>query len=151
VKISCPGIRGAEGQGKRKGVTAKWRLQEAQSKHAGRRTGTSSLRPPAAPGVKTVELFYTYDHALSVAMKFLCVVVKTLPDDPLHHFSQNSLDLADPLVETGLKPPSTGREESAKTSIHYRKKTFLTCADTSGNLHGKERAVHLLAAQRSKA
>jgi hypothetical protein len=29
VKVSCPGVRGAEGQGKRKGVTARWGLKEA--------------------------------------------------------------------------------------------------------------------------
>jgi hypothetical protein len=35
-----PGIRGAEGEEKGKGVTARWGLEEAQSKRAGRRTGT---------------------------------------------------------------------------------------------------------------
>ena len=35
-----PGVRGAEGKEKGKGVTARRGLEEAQSKDAGRRTGT---------------------------------------------------------------------------------------------------------------
>jgi len=35
-----PGISGAEGEEKGKGVIGRWRLEEAQSKGAGRRTGT---------------------------------------------------------------------------------------------------------------
>jgi hypothetical protein len=35
-----PGIRGAEGQEKGKGIIVRWGLEEAQSKSAGRRTGT---------------------------------------------------------------------------------------------------------------
>jgi hypothetical protein len=40
VKVPCPGIRGAEGQEKRKGVTARWGLKEAWNEGAGRGTGT---------------------------------------------------------------------------------------------------------------
>ncbi len=39
-----PGFRGAEGKEKGKGVIARWGLEEAQSKSAGRRTGI----PPKA-------------------------------------------------------------------------------------------------------
>ena len=35
-----PGFRGAEGEEKGKGVIVRWGLEEAQSKSAGRRTGT---------------------------------------------------------------------------------------------------------------
>ena len=35
-----PGFRGAEGKEKGKGVIVRWGLEEAQSKSAGRRTGT---------------------------------------------------------------------------------------------------------------
>jgi len=35
-----PGLRGAEGKEKGKGVIVRWGLEEAQSKSAGRRTGT---------------------------------------------------------------------------------------------------------------
>jgi hypothetical protein len=40
VKVSCPGIRGAEGQGKRKGVLVRGRLKEAWNERAGRGTRT---------------------------------------------------------------------------------------------------------------
>src|SRR5688500_9635938 len=40
VKVSCPGVRGAEGQGKRKGVTARWGLKAAWNERAGRGTRT---------------------------------------------------------------------------------------------------------------
>jgi hypothetical protein len=40
VKVPLPGSRGAEGKEKGKGVIARWDLEEAQSKSAGRRTGT---------------------------------------------------------------------------------------------------------------
>jgi hypothetical protein len=40
VKVPRPGIRGAEGQGKRKGVTARWGLKEAWNERAGRGTRT---------------------------------------------------------------------------------------------------------------
>ena len=40
VKVPCPGIRGAEGQGKRKGVTVRWGLKEAWNEGAGRGTRT---------------------------------------------------------------------------------------------------------------
>jgi hypothetical protein len=40
VKVSCPGGRGAEGQGKRQGVTVRWGLQEAWHARAGRGTRT---------------------------------------------------------------------------------------------------------------
>ncbi len=40
VKVPCPGIRGAEGQGKRQGVTARWGLKEAWNEGAGRGTRT---------------------------------------------------------------------------------------------------------------
>jgi hypothetical protein len=40
VKVSCPGVRGAEGQGKRQGVTARWGLKEAWNEGAGRGTRT---------------------------------------------------------------------------------------------------------------
>jgi hypothetical protein len=40
VKVPCPGVRGAEGQGKRKGVTARWGLKEAWNEGAGRGTRT---------------------------------------------------------------------------------------------------------------
>jgi hypothetical protein len=40
VKVPCPGMRGAEGQGKRKGVTARWGLKEAWNAGAGRGTRT---------------------------------------------------------------------------------------------------------------
>jgi len=41
VKVPCPGVRGAEGQVKRKGVVVRWGLKEAWSEGAGRgiRTG----------------------------------------------------------------------------------------------------------------
>ena len=41
VEVLTPGISGAEGKEKGKGVIVRWGLEEAQSKHAGRRTGTS--------------------------------------------------------------------------------------------------------------
>jgi hypothetical protein len=40
VKVLAPGISGAEGKEKGKGVIVRWGLEEAQSKSAGRRTGT---------------------------------------------------------------------------------------------------------------
>jgi hypothetical protein len=40
VKVPVPGFSGAEGKEKGKGVTARWGPEEAQSKTAGRRTGT---------------------------------------------------------------------------------------------------------------
>ena len=40
VKILAPGDRGAEGEEKGKGGTARCGLKEAQSNRAGRRTGT---------------------------------------------------------------------------------------------------------------
>jgi hypothetical protein len=40
VKVSCPGVRGAEGQGKRQGVTVRWGLEEAWNERAGRGTRT---------------------------------------------------------------------------------------------------------------
>jgi Trk K+ transport system NAD-binding subunit len=40
VKVPCPGVSGAEGQVKRKGVTARWGLKAAWSECAARRTGT---------------------------------------------------------------------------------------------------------------
>jgi len=40
VRVLAPGVSGAEGKEKGKGVIARWGLEEAQSKHAGRRTGT---------------------------------------------------------------------------------------------------------------
>ena len=40
VKVTRPGIRGAEGQGKRKGVTARWGLKAAWNERAGRGTRT---------------------------------------------------------------------------------------------------------------
>jgi len=40
VKVLAPGISGAEGKEKGKGVIVRWGLEEAQSKHAGRRIGT---------------------------------------------------------------------------------------------------------------
>jgi hypothetical protein len=40
VKVSCPGVRGAEGQGKRQGVTVRWGLKEAWNEGAGRGTRT---------------------------------------------------------------------------------------------------------------
>jgi hypothetical protein len=38
VKVPCPGVRGAEGQGKRKGAFARRRLKEAWNEGAGRGT-----------------------------------------------------------------------------------------------------------------
>ena len=40
VKVPCPGVRGAEGQGKRQGVTARWGLKDAWNEGAGRGTRT---------------------------------------------------------------------------------------------------------------
>jgi hypothetical protein len=40
VKVPCPGMCGAEGQGKRQGVTARWGLKEAWNEGAGRGTQT---------------------------------------------------------------------------------------------------------------
>jgi hypothetical protein len=40
VKVSCPGVRGAEGQGKRQGVTVRWGLKAAWNEGAGRGTRT---------------------------------------------------------------------------------------------------------------
>ena len=40
VRVPGPGVRGAEGKEKGKGVAARRGLEEAQSKDAGRRTGT---------------------------------------------------------------------------------------------------------------
>jgi hypothetical protein len=40
VEVLTPGFRGAEGKEKGKGVIVRWGLKEAQSKNAGRRTGT---------------------------------------------------------------------------------------------------------------
>ena len=40
VEVPIPGVSGAEGKEKDKGVTARWGLEEVQSEHAGRRTGT---------------------------------------------------------------------------------------------------------------
>jgi hypothetical protein len=42
VKVLVPGDRGAEGEDQGKGVTVRWGLKEAQSKRAGRCTGTGS-------------------------------------------------------------------------------------------------------------
>jgi hypothetical protein len=40
VKVSCPGVRGAEGQGKRKGMVVRQCLKEAWNERAGRGTRT---------------------------------------------------------------------------------------------------------------
>src|SRR5262245_41948047 len=40
VKVPCPGVRGAEGQGQRQGVTARWGLKAAWNERAGRGTRT---------------------------------------------------------------------------------------------------------------
>jgi hypothetical protein len=40
VKVSCPGVRGAEGPGKRQGVLVRERLKEAWNERAGRGTRT---------------------------------------------------------------------------------------------------------------
>ena len=40
LKVPRPGMRGAEGQGKRKGVTARWGLEDAWNERAGRGTRT---------------------------------------------------------------------------------------------------------------
>ena len=40
VKVPCPGMRGAEGPGKRQGVTARWGLKAAWNEGAGRGTRT---------------------------------------------------------------------------------------------------------------
>ena len=40
VQVPVPSVRAAEGEEKGKGVTARWGPEEAQSKDAGRRTGT---------------------------------------------------------------------------------------------------------------
>jgi hypothetical protein len=40
MEVPMPGFRGAEAKEKGKGVMARWGLEEAQSKSAGRRTGT---------------------------------------------------------------------------------------------------------------
>ena len=40
VKVPRPGVRGAEGQGKRKGVTVRWGLKDAWNERAGRGTRT---------------------------------------------------------------------------------------------------------------
>ena len=40
VKVSRPGVRGAEGPGKRQGVTVRWGLKEAWNEGAGRGTRT---------------------------------------------------------------------------------------------------------------
>ena len=40
MEVPTPGFRGAEGKEKGKGVTVRRGLKEAQSKSAGRRTGT---------------------------------------------------------------------------------------------------------------
>ena len=40
VKVLAPGVRGAEGKEKGKGVVVRRGLEEVQSKSAGRRTGT---------------------------------------------------------------------------------------------------------------
>lgn len=39
-KVPIPGVSGAEGKEKDKGVTVRWGREEVQSEHAGRRTGT---------------------------------------------------------------------------------------------------------------
>jgi hypothetical protein len=40
VKVSRPGVRGAEGHGKRQGVTVRWGLKDAWNERAGRGTRT---------------------------------------------------------------------------------------------------------------
>jgi hypothetical protein len=40
VQVPVPGLSGAEGEEQGTGVTARWRLKEAQPTRAGRRTGT---------------------------------------------------------------------------------------------------------------
>jgi len=40
VEVPIPGVSGAEGKEKDKGVAARWGPEEVQSEHAGRRTGT---------------------------------------------------------------------------------------------------------------
>ena len=40
MQVPVPGTSAAEGEEKGKGVTARWGLEEAQSKDVGRRTGT---------------------------------------------------------------------------------------------------------------
>ena len=42
VEVLAPGVRGSEGEEKGKGVVVRRGLEEAQSKDAGRRTGTGS-------------------------------------------------------------------------------------------------------------
>jgi hypothetical protein len=50
VEVPTPGVRGAEGEEKGKGVIVRRRPEEAQSKGTGRRTGTGS------------EVWYTWDE-----------------------------------------------------------------------------------------
>jgi hypothetical protein len=40
VNVPCPGVRGAEGPGKRQGVTVRWGLKDAWNERAGRGTRT---------------------------------------------------------------------------------------------------------------
>jgi hypothetical protein len=40
VEVPVPGVSGAEGEEQGKGAAARWRLKDAESKRAGRRTGT---------------------------------------------------------------------------------------------------------------
>jgi hypothetical protein len=77
VKVSCPGKRGAEGQGKRKGTTVRWGLKEARNERAGRGTrtgykvwfsrgeaGTQPRSPPSTSGlgfINPVSMHGRYD------------------------------------------------------------------------------------------
>jgi hypothetical protein len=76
VEVPIPGVSGAEGKEKDKGVTARWGPEEVQSEHAGRRTGTG------------YEVWYTRDELARdnelyksgvYAWKVLCLTPGDLP------------------------------------------------------------------------
>jgi hypothetical protein len=55
VQVPTPGIRGAEGEEKGKGVTARWGLKEAQSERAGRVRNLMDQRPQLSWGEELLQ------------------------------------------------------------------------------------------------
>ena len=71
VKVLAPGDRGAEGEEKGKGVTARWGLEEAQSNRAGRRTGIPPRRDVGPPGTSPAPGGVTAKSSIRIGVCFI--------------------------------------------------------------------------------
>ena len=117
MEVPVPGSRGAEGKEKGKGVIARWGLEEAQSKCAGRRTGTGyEVWYTRDERARDREVLHPHGGVLYksgvYARKVLCL---TLGDLPVVRGS-------------GLgagRPVPTGREKSAEGKVGPRQARLL--------------------------